>query len=43
MHAKPLSNVYMLLHSTVSGQGSTAHSCEHGTESLVLTEGRRIY
>ena len=39
MHVKTLSNVYMLLHSSVSGQGSIAHCCKHGTESLELTEG----
>lgn len=39
MQVKPLSKVYMLLHSADSEQGSIAHCCEHGTESLVLTEG----
>jgi hypothetical protein len=29
----------MVLHSTVSVQGSFVHCCEHGTESLVLIEG----
>jgi hypothetical protein len=38
VHVKPLSEVYMLLHSTVSGQGSIAHCFKHGTESLVRTK-----
>ena len=39
MYVKPLSDVYMLLHSTVSGQDSIAHCCKRGTESLIRTKG----
>ena len=32
----------MLLNLTVSGQGSIARCCEHGSEALVLTEGDKL-
>jgi hypothetical protein len=42
VHVQPLSNDYMILHSTFSVQVSMAHCCEQGAVSLVLTEGEKF-